>query len=488
VKQPEQRGIRDQSSTEQTAMTSILQRLACVLMLAGPGGDTLAEPSIDRTRPKANIVLVISDDTTYHDFVCFGSPDAQTPNIDRLASQGMRLTHCFTGTAMCAPTRQQLYTGLFPVRSGAYPNHSCVRDDVRSMVHHLGDLGYRVGLCGKTHFGPKESFPFERIGGRQIGRFLSADDQARPRCLVYCTHHAHAPWTSGDASRYDPAAIRLPPYLVDTPEMRRAYQRYLAEISALDDQVGELVQQVDDTGRADDSIFIFTSEQGSAVPFAKWTCYDAGLRTATIIRWPKRIEPGSVSDALVQYVDVLPTLVEAAGGDPEAIDTGIDGAPDGGRGFDGRSFLDVLVGQSDRHREVVFGIQTTRGIISGSKCYPIRSVRDRRYKLIRNLNHEAAFKNLITRPNNPNHGYWESWLDLAEHDEHAASLVRRYQHRPAMELYDLKADPNEMRNLAADPAYAGRIAALNERLNAWMKQQGDKGIPTEMKAKHRQMR
>ena len=463
-------------------MKCILGSLTCVLILSTSTGQAADDATPDRERPRPDIVLVVSDDTTYHDFGCYGSPDARTPNIDRLASQGMRLTHCFTGTAMCAPTRQQLYTGLFPVRSGAYPNHSQVRDGVRSMVHHLGALGYRVGLSGKTHFGPKDSFPFERVGKHKIGAFLAAGDDPRPRCLVYCSNHAHAPWTAGDASRYDPASLTLPPYLVDTPAMRRTQQHYLAEIGALDDEVGELIEHVDDTGRANDTIFIFTSEQGSGMPFAKWTCYDAGLRTATVIRWPKRIEPGSVSDALVQYVDVLPTLVEAAGGDPEAIDTGIGGAPDGSRGFDGRSFLDVLVGQSDRHREVVFGIQTTRGIISGSKCYPIRSVRDGRYKLIRNLNHETAFKNLITRPNNPRHAYWQSWLERAEHDAHAASAVRRYQYRPAVEFYDLEADPHEMHNLAADPTHAGRMAALQEQLSAWMKQQGDEGIATEMKA------
>lgn len=429
-----------------------------------------------------DIVIVVADDVTWSDIGCYGSPDARTPNINKLAAQGMRMTHCFTGTAMCAPTRQQLYTGLFPVRNGAYPNHSKVRAGVKSMVHHLRALGYRVALSGKTHFKPMESFPFEKIGKNRIDQFIERDAK-QPHCLVYCSHNAHGPWTNGDPSRFDPSKLTLPPYYVDTPETRDLVQRYLAEIGALDDEVGLLMKQVEDAGRTDNTIFIFTSEQGACMPFAKWTCYDAGLRTATIIRWPKRIQAGSVSDALVQYVDIVPTLIEAAGGDPNGIDTGIEGAPDGGSGFDGRSFLSVLTGQAQTHRQYVFGVQTTRGIINGSDCYPIRSVRDRRYKLILNLNHKTAFTNLVTRQSNP---YWPSWKEKARTDPHAARLVHRYQHRPAMEFYDMQNDPHEMNNLAEDPAHAERLAVFRKQLDAWMKQQGDEGVATEWKAEERQ--
>ena len=113
---------------------------------------------------KPNIMLIIGDDMTWNHCQPYGSTDAVTPNMSKLATEGMRFDRMFTSTAMCAPTRQQLYTGLYPVRNGAYPNHSWVHNGVKSIAHYLKDAGYRVGLSGKKHFGPAESFPFETVG------------------------------------------------------------------------------------------------------------------------------------------------------------------------------------------------------------------------------------------------------------------------------------------------------------------------------------
>ena len=126
------------------------------------------------------------------------------------------------------------------------------------------------------------------------------------------------------------------------------------------------------------------SEQGNAFPFAKWTCYDHGLQSAMIVRWPGKVKAGSVTDAMVEYVDVTPTFIDAAGGQPVAP-------------VDGRSFLPVLEERAQRHKEQVFGIMTTRGIINGTDAYAIRSVREERYKLIVNLNHESKFTNACTK-------------------------------------------------------------------------------------------
>ena len=180
----------------------------------------------------------------------------------------------------------------------------------------------------------------------------------------------------------------------------------------------------------------------------------------------------------------MPTLIEAAGGDPEKVDTGCPDAQ-GDTGFDGRSFLGVLLGKTQAHRDVVFGAHTTRGIIASSDCYPVRSARNRRYKYIRNLNHEAAFHNvLIAREK----AYWPSWVEKAKTDSHARKRVEMYQQRPAEELYDLEKDPWELENLAGRADLAEVQAALARRLDAWMAQQGDEGNATEMKARQRQGR
>jgi len=411
---------------------------------------------------------VIGDDHSWHDIGCYGSTQVRTPNIDRLAAHGMRFTAAFTATAMCSPTRQQLYTGLFPVRNGAYPNHSRVRPGTNSMAHYFLSLGYRVGLHGKWHIGPAEAFPFEKV--KDLAEFIGRDPE-QPYLLIYASHNPHAPWP--EAQGYDPARLKVPPYLVDTPQMRNALARYYTEVTMLDQEVGQCMKAVHQGPAPEHTIFIYTSEQGAQFPFAKWTCYDTGLHVALIVCWPGRVKPGSTSDALVQYVDVVPTLIEAAGGKvPE--------------GLDGRSFLDVLLGRKDTHREYVFGVHTTLGIIAGQP-YPVRSIRSRRYKYILNLMPEATFFNVVTERGSD--GVWQSWKQRAAGgDEFAAARVRLYQHRPAEEFYDLETDPYELDNLADQPRYRAEMDAMRAELLAWMKQQGDHGVQTELEARRRQGR
>ena len=117
---------------------------------------------------KPNIVLIVADDMSWADVGCYGNQDVKTPTLDALAKEGLRFTHCFTATAMCAPTRQQLYTGLFPKRNGAVANHTKVHPGTKSVVHHLEALGYTVALQGKTHFGPKTSFPFKNASLKKL--------------------------------------------------------------------------------------------------------------------------------------------------------------------------------------------------------------------------------------------------------------------------------------------------------------------------------
>jgi arylsulfatase A-like enzyme len=150
----------------------LLQTVAVptALLCFGQQAPAQAAPVPPASATKPNIVVMIADDLTYHDLGCWGNKDVKTPNLDRLAAQGMRLTRCYTPAPVCSPTRQALYTGLFPVKSGAYPNHAIVRPGIKSLPHYLQPLGYRVGLVGKTHFGPPQSFPFEYPQRRQMRR------------------------------------------------------------------------------------------------------------------------------------------------------------------------------------------------------------------------------------------------------------------------------------------------------------------------------
>lgn len=449
--------------------------LGTSLVLLSGGIAQAAKPATGTTPKKPNIVLVITDDCRFLDLGCYGSPDAITPNIDRLAAEGVRFTRFFQATAMSSATRHCLLTGLYPVRSGAYPNHTRLNDGVGTLPQYLKQAGYRVALEGKRHIAPIEAFPFEYLSNEQqrtvypelIEPFLA--DVARsgePFFLYVGSTEPHDPWNKGDQSLWNPNDLTLPCNLVDTPATRKQFRNYLAEINELDNQVGAVDALLHKYGLDENTIFIFTSEQGYSFPFGKWTCYDEGLHTGFVIRWPGTVKPGRVTDAMCEYVDVTPTLVDIAGGKiPE--------------GLDGRSFLPVIKDETDSFKNEVYGIQTSRGIFFGPEYYAIRSIRNERYAYIMNLTPEATFKCMST---NPKKGWWMSWKEKAATDEFARRQVERYQKRPAEELYDIVNDPFQTRNLADDPQYASEKARMRAKLLQWMESQGDKGQQTEMEA------
>ena len=165
-----------------------------------------------------NILLFIADDCTYRDIGCYGSVDSQTPNIDSFAKEGMQFTRCFQAASMCSPTRTNLYTGIYPVKSGAYPNHTFVKEGTKSIVHHLAPKGYRTALLGKSHVNPEISFPFEYLGDtgdelafNKMENFLSEiNKKDEPFCLFVCSHQPHTPYTQGNSSKFNSERDRPP--------------------------------------------------------------------------------------------------------------------------------------------------------------------------------------------------------------------------------------------------------------------------------------
>ncbi len=424
---------------------------------------------------KPNFLFIMADDCTFRDIGCYGG-QAKTPHIDKLASEGLQFERCFQAAPMCSPTRHNLYTGLYPVKSGAYPNHTFAKEGTKSVVHYLKRLGYRVALSGKTHIKPKEVFPFEYSSKgnnpdlEEVDRlFGECSREKTPFCLFACSNEPHSPWNKGDVSRYDANKVKLPSYYVDTPETRDAFVRYLAEISYYDWQVGELLKRLDKHGLAGNTMVMVVSEQGNALPFAKWTCYENGVQSAMIVRWPGKVKEGTTTAAMVEYVDVLPTFIGAAGGKSVPA-------------LDGRSFLPVIKGKADRHKDYVYAEMTTRGIINGSDTFGIRSVRGERYKYILNFTPKIEFRNACTKSKE-----FQSWVAKAEAgDKDAADKVRRYRHRKGVEVYDLKNDPYEWHNLAGKPEMYEIETGLRAKLDAWMLAQGDKGQATEVAARERQ--
>lgn len=434
-----------------------------------PASLLLAQKRDKTGRP--NIVVLMADDLDSRQLSCYGGKNLKTRHLDRLASEGLKFHNLIASEAMCVPTRASLFTGLYPARHGAYQNHKAVYDTLKSVGHYLADRGYTVALTGKNHVTkPKTIFPFEIIGGFEPNCVSATDDydlaeirtfikrQQSPFCLFVMSINPHAPWTVGNPDEFDPDRLILPGHWVDTPETRRAFQRYLAEVRRLDDQVGDVLNLLKETGQEENTIFIFLGEQGAQFPGAKWTLYDAGQRSSMIVRWPGVVKPGTETNAIVQYEDITPTFVDIAGGDPVPY-------------LDGASFLKVLTGKTRKAREVAYGIHNN---IPEGPPYPIRSVRGERYKLILNLtpDHSYEIKYLTNRKNVK---YWDTWYSEGERSAEARKLSERIVSRPAAELYDLRKDPFELNNLAGQKQFRKRVARYSGRLYAWMLQQGDTG-------------
>lgn len=398
------------------------------------GGLAAALPAGQQAAAKKqpNVVVILADDCSWYDIGCYGAVNNRTPNIDSLASGGVRFTNAWNSVSTSVPTRHCLYTGMYPIRNGGHYNLSAVREGVESMPVRLTRLGYRVGLAGKWHINPKSAFPFERVPGFAINcvtrdpshtmdgveEFVSRDF-AQPFCLVVASVNPHVPWTGGDPSKFDRDKLVLPPHFVDTPQTRASYAAYLAEIDLLDEEVGDVMRVLREHKLLDDTLVIFLSEQGTQLTGAKWTNWSAGVHAAMIARWDGHIRPGRTTDAIVQYEDILPTLVDLGGGEPDGE-------------MDGRSIAAILEGRSDRHRKYAFHLHDN---YPSGPPYPIRAVSDGRYRLVWNLLPDRRF----VAKNMENELWLKSWK--ASDTPHARAILARWYHRPEFELYDTATDP-----------------------------------------------
>ncbi len=425
------------------------------------GGAAAAKPQ----QAKPNVLIIIADDLNYYNIGCYGAVNNKTPNIDALAGEGMLFTQAYNSVSMSTPTRHCLYTGMYPMHNGGHANHSRVRPDIKTMPVYMTEAGYRAGLAGKWHVQPEKIFSFEKIPGftdncttldpshdiAGVREFILRDS-SQPFCMVLASVNPHAPWTGGDPSVYDPAKLVLPPNWGDTEEMRKQYANYMAEVTLLDQEVGEAVEILKKNGLWENTLVIFVSEQGGQPCGAKWTNWNAGVHAAMIATWPGKIKKGSRTDAIVQYEDILPTIVTLAGGEP------VD--------MDGRDITPVLTGKAKTHRKYAFHSHTN---VPEGPPYPIRAVSDGRYRLIWNLTPEKQYVEKHVEKN----AWFISWKESS--DEHAKKMVERWYHRPEFELYDISKDPYEMNNLAGEASLAAKKAELLSALKGWMAEQKDPG-------------
>lgn len=413
-----------------------------------------------------HLVVLLADDHSAADMSVYGAADIPTPKLDRLASAGRVFDRAFVNSPSCAPSRAALFTGLYPARNGAEPNHAKPHAGLKRLPAYLKELGYETVSFGKTsHYAHVTEQGFDRAenygyhdhaGVQACVDFLKQRKSGKPLALFFGTNWPHVPLPPPEA--VDPAKVRGQPMHIDTPEFRHYRARYINAVMKMDEEIGAVYEAAKQSLGTENTFFLQTSDHGAQLPFGKWNLYDEGTRVPLIVQWQGRVAAGVRSSAMVQWIDILPTLIEAGGGRAPAD-------------LDGRSFLPVLLGRTDRHREAIF---TTHTGDNDMNVYPCRSMRTQRWKYIRNLHPEFRFTSHIDRAvNEDSLAYIASWEKAAQTDPRAAFLVKRYRARPAEELYDLDADPFELNNLAAESAHAATLAELRQGLDAWMKSTND---------------
>lgn len=447
-------------------------RLACgVAVFLGLGVlSTFAAPP--------NIVVFISDDHTQRDSSVYGSKEMVTPHMEMLAAAGLTFARAFAPSPSCAPSRGAILTGLMPARNGAEPNHSEPRAEIKKLPAYLQELGYEVVAFGKVgHYNQTAHYGFDHVEHTGYHEdiaipaaleWLRNRTSTKPLALFIGSNWPHVPWPI-TVEGHDPKALTIPENHVDTPATRQFRGKYYAAIGRMDGELG-LVWQLAQEKLGTNLFFLHFADQGAQWPFGKWCLYEDGIRTPMIAVWPGHIVPATRTAAMVSLVDVLPTLVEVAGGH----------TPDG---LDGRSFAKVLLGETNHFRDLIFSTHSGDGNMN---VYPSRCARDDRWKYILNLHPEFKFTSHVTEVAGEDGNYWKSWVQKAGTDSDAATKVHRYQERPREELYDLQKDPFEERNLAEDPSVGDVLKRLRAALDDWMKKQGDQsktyGNPTLLSA------
>ena len=407
---------------------------------------------------RPNVLWVYGEDLS-PDPGCYGTPAVSTPNIDRLASEGIRHTHAFVTAPVCSASRSALITGTWQTHFDAHHHRSNrdrpLRADMKLVTDCFREAGYFTcnsqgppfDRPGKTDFNFRRERPFdgvdwsERAPGQPFYGQVNITD----------THRVFEPDLEAPIP---PEEVELPPYYPDHPLTRRDWALYLESIQILDRKVGQVLARLEAEGLAEETIVFFLSDHGRAHPRCKQFLYDGGIRMPLIVRWPGRLEAGLVSDRLVSGVDLSPTALALAGVE-------IPGHVQG----------QVFLGPEALDRDAVYA---ARDRCDGTDDR-IRCIRTRRHKLIRNYHPDRPYMQF--------NGYkklqyplWTLMPVLAARGELSPAQQSFLEPtRPPEELYDLEADPHELNNLAGDPAHEGVRSRLAERLDAWIAETGDLG-------------
>jgi len=433
------------------------------------------EPSEER-----NVLLLISDDHGLGELGCYGNRFIQTPNLDRLAENGVMFSSAFSTVASCSASRSVIYTGLFNHTNGQYGHqhsfhnlhtHKCVK----GVPYILNKKGYHTGLIGKFHVQPDEVYPFKVLesgpgGNRDVfnmakkaNEFFNSN-RDRPFLLVMGYSDPHRDWVRSNKKSYpsikknvySPNDVIVPPFLPDEPEVREEFAEYYQSVDRLDQGIGYILDYLKKSGRDKDTLIIYISDNGIPFPGAKTTLYDPGIHLPMIISSATLKRKGIINNAMVSYIDIVPTILDWTGAE----------AP---YKLPGRSILPILEEENPSGWDTIYASHTFHEI---TMYYPMRVIRTRKCKYILTLAHKLDYPFASDLYNSP------TWQAILRRNVKMMGVrsVESYIHRPKEELYDLEKDPNEINNVANDPEYANTLADLRKGLRKFQEETNDPWI------------
>ena len=418
-------------------------------------------PAVHAARDRRpNILWIISEDTG-PEFGCYGYPLVHTPNVDRLAREGVLYLNAFTTGPVCSASRSAFMTGMYQTTIGAHHHRShrgdgyTLPDDIYVFTKYFRDAGYFTALCGKRktdwNFKPRtkpyDSYKWEDLKSHQ------------PFFAQYQFSEAHRRFKRCPEHPVDPDKVTLPPYYPDHPIARQDWALYLEAINVLDKKIGQVLERLERDGLAENTIVFYFGDHGRAHVRGKQWLYDGGIHIPLVIRAPGIVKPGTVTDELVSAIDFAPTVLKLCGIEPP-------------KHMQGRVFLGP---ERDKPRDYIFAARDR----CDETVDRIRCVRDKRWKYIRNFMPERPWTQ-------PNYYKLSSYPMLGlMYRLHKQGKLTPVQDRwfaprkPVHELYDVKADPWEINNLADDPKHADQLARMQRVLEGWIRRTNDQGMKPE---------
>ncbi|TXG39077.1 sulfatase family protein [Seonamhaeicola maritimus] len=429
---------------------------------------------------KANIILFVADDHGTDALGCYGNPIIKTPNLDKLASEGVRFTNAYCTSASCAASRSVILSGKYGHATGSYGHvhdyhHFSTFDNVKTLSNRLTEAGYLTARIGKYHVAPEKVYLFDEVLEADPRNTVEMADKCKdvinsekPFFLYFCTddpHRGHPfkpePWdtpntfgnkkegyTGVNQVTYNPENVLVPEFLPDNKQSREEIAQYYQSISRIDQGFGKLMGHLKEAGKLENTIVFYISDNGMAFPGAKTTVYEPGIKLPCIIKDPTKSKKGTTNTARISWVDLTPTILDMVEVDYEEKD------------FHGKSFENIIDKENSEDWNQIYASHTFHEI---TMYYPMRVVIDENFKLIWNIAYRLDY------PFASDLWAASTWQATYRNEEEyfGNRTVQDYMFRPEFELFDLSKDPNESNNLAKNEDFSDVLESLKSKMKAF---------------------